>query len=404
MAQDFALLLKRNEFATGLANAFKIMGCKDNLSEVEDDLVSEVMEEGGKFHDKNQYSFIDCAFTRRYDPTDSNVLAPEQTPESTQKEIRVDNIRQIALTTDLLGLTGRAWGDEGSYSAYANLVRSQVEKAKKIYDKLFVETSIGTLESSVGKQTQTVKLFDDAPDDKPVDLEAKHRMNAQIIAKKITDIKAEIRQPTRDYTDIKYLDTFDSTKMTVIWNQDWLSKLNMIDLPTTYNDNYFSFNGKQMLASRFGAKISAAGTADGVNDRASNEYCIGVNASGEYAAPSAATKYVNVKPGDLLPKNTPVVAPGTDESYTAKDFTRTVLGKTVKYSVDLYTGVHGYKPDAKIICKIVALGEDVKYLSGLRTSGEFQNYKSNTTNMYTTFMFSEVEHLGGYPLITIKAQ
>ena len=57
MAQDFALLLKRNEFATGLANAFKIMGCKDNLSEIEDDLVSEVMEEGGKFHDKNQYSF-----------------------------------------------------------------------------------------------------------------------------------------------------------------------------------------------------------------------------------------------------------------------------------------------------------------------------------------------------------
>ena len=178
----------------------------------------------------------------------------------------------------------------------------------------------------------------------------------------------------------------------------------MIDLPTTYNDNYFSFNGKQMLASRFGAKISAAGTADGVNDRASNEYCIGVNASGEYAAPTAATKYVNVKPGDLLPKNTPIVAPGTDESYTAKDFTRTVLGKTVKYSVDLYTGVHGYKSDAKIICKIVALGDDIKYLSGLRTSGEFQNYKNNTTNMYTTFMTSEVEHLGGYPLITIKAQ
>ena len=72
--------------------------------------------------------------------------------------------------------------------------------------------------------------------------------------------------------------------------------------------------------------------------------------------------------------------------------------------IDLYTAVHGYKPNAKIICKIVALGDDIKYLSGLRTSGEFQNYKNNTTNMYTTFMFSEVEHLGGYPLITIKAE
>ena len=35
---------------------------------------------------------------------------------------------------------------------------------------------------------------------------------------------------------------------------------------------------------------------------------------------------------------------------------------------------------------------------------KFNNYKNNTTNMYTTFMFSDVEHLGGYPLITIKAE
>ena len=192
--------------------------------------------------------------------------------------------------------------------------------------------------------------------------------------------------------------------MTVLWNQDWLSRINKLDLPTTYNDNYFDFNGEQMLASRFGTRVSTPTNADGINHRASNEYCIGVNASGEYAAPTSATKYVNVKPGDVLPKGTPIVALGTDEAYTAKDFSRTVLGKPIKYSVDLYTAVHGYTPDSKIICKIVALGEDIKYLSGLRTSGEFNNFKNNSTNMYTTFMFSDVEHLGGYPLITIRAE
>lgn len=404
MAQDFNLTLRTNEWQSALANAFKIMGCKDNLDGIEDSLVSKVMEEGGKFHDKNQYSFIDCAFSRNYNPADSNLLAPEQIPASTQKEIRVDNIRQIALTTDLLGLTGRAWADEGSYSSYANLVRSQVEKAKKVYDKLFVEVSIGTLESSIGKQSQTVKLFEDAVDDKAVDLEAKHRMNGQLIAKKITDIKAEIRQPTREYTDIGYLDVFENVKMTTLWSQDWLSRINKLNLPTTYNDNYFDFNGEQMLASRFGTRVSTPVNADGINHRASNEYCIGVNASGEYAAPASATKYINVKPGDVLPKGTPIVARTTDEAYTTKDFSRTVLGKPVKYSVDLYTAVHGYTPDPKIICKIVALGEDIKYLSGLRTSGEFNNFKNNSTNMYTTFMFSDVEHLGGYPLITIRAE
>lgn len=403
MANNFNLTLKTNEWQSALANAFKIMGCKDNLENIDDSLVSAVMEEGGKFHDKNQYSFIDAVGTREYDPTDSNVLAPEQIPNSKQKEIRVDNIRQIAITTDLLGLTGRAWGDEGSYASYASLVKSQVEKAKKTYDHLFVNVGIGCMESAIGKQTQTVKILADGADDTAVEKEAKHRLNAQTIAKKITDIRAEIREPNREYTDIGFLDNFDGTKMTVIWNQDWLSSINLLDLPTTYNDNYFDFNGKQMLA-KFMGTVAAAGTADGTTHRASDEYYIGVDGNGEYVAPASATAYVNVKPGDLLPKKTPIVAATTSTSYTAKDFTRTVLGKTVKFSIGLYTAVHAYQPNAKIICKIVSLGDDIKYLSGLRTSGEFNNFKNNTTNFYTTYMYSEVEHLGGYPLITIKSE
>lgn len=404
MAQNFNLTLKTNEWQSALANAFKIMGCRDNLEEIDDSLVSAVMEEGGKFHDKNQYSFIDSVGTREYDPTDSNVLAPEQIPNAVQKEIRVDNIRQIAITTDLLGLTGRSWGDAGSYASYQSLVKGQVVKAKRVYDHLFVNVGIGCMESSIGKQTQTIKLLDDEAQDSAVELESKHRINGQKIAKKITDIKAEIRQPNRDYSDIKFLDTFSDSKMTVIWNQDWLSTIKLVDLPTIYNDDYFDFNGKQMLAKFLGTRVSEEITADGVTHRASNEYYIGINGQNEYVAPATATAYINVKPGDLLPKGTPIVAPATATAYTPKDFTRIVLGKTVKYSVGLYSSVHAYTPNPKIICKIVALGEDIKYLSGLRTSGEFNNYKNNSTNFYTTYMFSEVEHLGGLPLITIKAE
>ena len=399
---NFNLTLKTNEWQSALANAYKIMGCKDNLENIDDSLVAAVMEEGGKFHDKNQYSFIDAVGTREYDPTDSNVLAPEQIPNSVQKEIRVDNIRQIAITTDLLGLTGRAWGSPGSYAAYSNLIRSQVEKAKKVYDHLFVNVGIGRMSTSTAGQTKTVTLFTDEAEDKAIDLEAKHRMNAQKIAKLITDIKAEIREPNRD-TDIGYLDTFDGTKMTVIWNQDWLSQINLLDLPTTYNDKYFDFNGKQLLAKYLGEDVITPVAADGTTHRASDEYYIPVDASGEYVAVASAVSYKNVKPGELLPKKTPIVAPATATTYTNKDFTRTVLGKTVKYSIPCYSSVHAYVADPKIICKIVALGDDVKYLSGLRTSGEFNNYKNNTTNFYTTFMYSNVERLGGHPFITIKA-
>ena len=402
MAANFNLTLKTNEWQSALANAFKIMGCKDNLESIDDSLVAAVMEEGGKFHDKNQYSFIDAVGTREYDPTDSNVLAPEQIPNSIQKEIRVDNIRQIAITTDLLGLTGRAWGSEGSYAAYSNLISSQVEKAKKVYDHLFVNVGIGRMSTSTAGQTKTITLFTDAAEDKATDLEAKHRMNGQKIAKLITDVRAEIREPNRD-TDIGYLDTFDGTKMTVIWNQDWLSQINLLDLPTTYNDKYFDFNGKQLLAKYLGEDVITPVAADGTTHRASDEYYIPVDASGEYVAVASAVSYKNVKPGELLPKKTPIVAPATATAYTNKDFTRTVLGKSVKYAIPCYSSVHAYVADPKIICKIVALGDDVKYLSGLRTSGEFNNYKNNSTNFYTTFMYSNVERLGGHPFITIKA-
>ena len=54
MAANFNLTLKTNEWQSALANAFKIMGCKDNLESIDDSLVAAVMEEGGKFHDKNR--------------------------------------------------------------------------------------------------------------------------------------------------------------------------------------------------------------------------------------------------------------------------------------------------------------------------------------------------------------
>jgi len=414
MADSFQLLLKQNEWQSALANAFKIMGCKDNLTEIDNSLVSAITEEGGKFHDKNQYTFIDCVTSRVYDPTNSNVLEAEEIPASTQQQIRVDNIRQIAITTDLLGLTGRAWGDEGSFGQYKNLVVSQVEKCKKVYDHKKVNVGIGTLESSVGKQSQTVTLYDAEVGDTAKDTEAKNRMNAQLIAKKITDIKAELREPSNDYTDIGYLDTFDDKKMTVVWNQNWLSTINLLDVPTVYNDNYFDFNGKQLLAEFMGTKVNTTGTADGSTHRALDEYKIPVWSEdetgegatalkGDYKSSATATEYKVVRPGELLPKGTPIVALAT--ALTTKDnfqtsYTR--LGKTIYRNVSVYDTVHAYVPDSTIICKILALGEGVKYLSGLRSSGEFQNFKNNTSNYYTTFCYSEVEALGGYPVITIR--
>ena len=402
MANAFSNTLNVNEWDSALYNAYKIMGCKDNLEDLDMGLVSAITEEGGKFQDKNQYSFINVVSTREWDPTDTNVLAFEERPEVKQQEIVVKNKRQVAITKSFF-LDKRAWGSPDSYAQYIGLVDSQVSKAKKVYDQKFVNVGVGTLESNVGAQQQTVKLYAVGETDTAKDIEAKNRMNAQLIAEKVTHIKNLLRDPNSDFNDLGFLDSFGDAKMTVLWNEEFLNSIHMLDLPTTYNDKYFDFNGRQMLAKYLASGTSAAGTADGTTHRAFNEYKIPVKANGEYVAAASAAKYVVVRPGDLLPKGTPIVAKETPESTAVFATSYKIWNKTVNLNVTVYESVHAYQPNAKIICKILSL-DALKFISSFQSDGTFMNYKSNTENIYSTFLFSDVEYLGGYPLVTLKAE
>ena len=402
MANAFSNTLNVNEWDSALYNAYKIMGCKDNLEDLDMGLVSAITEEGGKFQDKNQYSFINVVSTREWDPTDTNVLAFEERPEVKQQEIVVKNKRQVAITKSFF-LDKRAWGSPDAYAQYIGLVDSQVSKAKKVYDQKFVNVGVGTLESNVGAQQQTVKLYAVGETDTAKDIEAKNRMNAQLIAEKVTHIKNLLRDPNSDFNDLGFLDSFGDAKMTVLWNEEFLNSIHMLDLPTTYNDKYFDFNGRQMLAKYLASGTSAAGTADGTTHRAYNEYKIPVKSNGEYVVAASAAKYVVVRPGDLLPKGTPIVAKETPESTAVFATSYKIWNKTVNLNVTVYESVHAYQPNAKIICKILSL-DALKFISSFQSDGTFMNYKSNTENIYSTFLFSNVEYLGGYPLVTLKAE
>ena len=402
MANAFSNTLNVNEWDSALYNAYKIMGCKDNLEDLDMGLVSAITEEGGKSQDKNQYSFINVVSTREWDPTDTNVLDFEERPEVKQQEIVVKNKRQVAITKSFF-LDKRAWGSPDAYAQYIGLVDSQVSKAKKVYDQKFVNVGVGTLESNVGAQQQTVKLYAVGETDTAKDIEAKNRMNAQLIAEKVTHIKNLLRDPNSDFNDLGFLDSFGDAKMTVLWNEEFLNSIHMLDLPTTYNDKYFDFNGRQMLAKYLASGTSAAGTADGTTHRAYNEYKIPVKANGEYVAAASAAKYVVVRPGDLLPKGTPIVAKETPESTAVFATSYKIWNKTVNLNVTVYESVHAYQPNAKIICKILSL-DALKFISSFQSDGTFMNYKSNTENIYSTFLFSDVEYLGGYPLVTLKSE
>ena len=251
MANAFSPSLSVNAWDSGLYNAYKIMGCKDNLEDLDMGLVSAITEEGGKFQDKNKYSFINVVSTRDWDPTDTNVLAFEERPEVKQQEIKVKNKRQVAITKSFF-LDKQAWGSPDAYAQYIGLVDSQVSKAKKVYDQKSVNVGVGTLESNVGAQQQIVKLYAVGETDTAKDIEAKKRMNAQLIAEKVTHIKNLLRDPNSDFNDLGFLDSFGDAKMTVIWNEEYLNTINMLSLPTTYNDKYFDWSSASCKISCFG--------------------------------------------------------------------------------------------------------------------------------------------------------
>lgn len=396
---NFTGTLNINEWNAGLFNAYTLMAIQaDNLDGLDGSLASMFKTEGGKYNDKIVFSDVDIVSSRIWDPTDTNVLAMEERPALKQQEIVVNKKRQIAITIDKY-LSRRAWMDEGSFSQYNSLVGAQVVNTKRVYDKKLVDVAIGTMESSKGSQQQTVVIPELTGQETFEQLEAHSRITGQRIANKLANIYAEVKDASTAFNDNGFVKSFDKSKLMVIWNQDYLNSIQFIDLPTVFHkDGLFDFTGKELLAKYMGTD-SGAGTADGSTHRAKNEYKIPVDATGKYSA--TGNKYVLVRPGDILPEKTPIVAVGTEETTSTLDTSYVVDKKTVKLTVEVNNTVHAYVADASIICKIVAK-PGVKYFSDFETETEFNNTKNHTRNMYLTWLFAEPQYLAGYPLITLR--
>ena len=396
----FSGTLNKNEWDSGLYNAYTLMAIQaDNLDGLDDSLASMFKTEGGKFSDKNVYSDVNIVSSRIWDPTDTNVLAMEERPEYKQQEIVVNKKRQIAITIDKY-LSRRAWMDEGAYAQYASLVQAQVGNTKRVYDQKLVNVAIGTMESSVGSQRQTVAIPALTGDETFEQLEAHSRITGQRIANKLANIYAKLKDASDQFNDNGFIKSFDKAKMLVIWNEDYLNSIQYIDLPTIFHkDGLFDFTGKELLAQYMGTDVTTPTTADGTTHRAKNEYKIPVDGNGAYSA--SGNTYKLVRPGDLLPNKTPIVAPSTAETTSTLDTSYKVDNKTVKLTVEVFNTVHAYVPDSTIICKIVAK-PGIKYLSDFQTDTEFYNPKNLTRNMYLTWLFAEPQYLSGYPLITLR--
>lgn len=355
---NFTGTLNPNSVYSMLFNAYRMLTTiGDNLEGLDDSLAKRFKIDGGEYEDQLVWTYVDILKSYVFDPDDTNVLEPGEKVVPKQQTMKVDKVRQISLYIPTNFLTKQAFMNPSYYDTFQSVVEKQVGETRRVYDQRLVDVYVGTTETDIGMQAQTVTL-----ENVEGDLEATNRLQATSIAYKIADIYVDMKDSTRDYNDLAYLVATPKERTFIVWNSMFYNKMLKVDLPTIFNKEGLLSEG-EVLPSRYFGKTNT----DGGTVAASNKTIRSLIET-DYTVNQVVT---HVFPGDLLPSGATYKA---NETYTVDD---------------------------TIICKIIS-NDAVKYLSAIETESEFWNPKNHSRNRYLTFMYGEPDRLAVRPFVTLR--
>lgn len=324
----------------------------DNIKGTNSKLVDQAKVDGTLFGDTKLYYSCDCLASAPWgnDAEATNLLALHRPKAPEVQAITISNFRQISLTLDNY-LSKRAFSTVDAFSQFNSVMQQWIGDTRRVYDSTTYNAFIGTVSSSVGKQSQNVALSTITATG-----EEKNRLRAQTIANKLADILVEMTDVSRDYNDYGHLRSYSDVDIKVVWNSKYSNEITKLDLPTIFHkDGVVDKLYEYILPSRYFGVINADQTqGNGTTIRSLIEQDIGSN---HYFA------------GDLIKASDKAPA-GT--SYTT---------------------------DEEIICKLFV--KLPPYMSAFEVATSFFNPKSLTENHYLTFGRSDLEYLKNYPVVTI---
>lgn len=355
---NFTGTLNANAVYAMLFNAYRLITTiGDNLEGLDDSLAKRFKIDGGNYEDQLVWTYVDILKSYVFDPTDTNVLEPGEKVVPKQQSMKVDKVRQISLYIPTDFLTKQAFMNPSYYDTFQTVVEKQVGETRRVYDQRLMDTYLGTTETSVGLQKQTVAL-----ETVENDAEATNRLQATAIAEKIANIYVDMKDSTRDYNDLAYLVSTPKSKTFILWNSAFYNKILKVDLPTIFNKEGLLSEGEVLPSRYFGKVNSASGTV------AASNTTIRSLIETDYTVNQVVT---HIFPGDLLPSGAQYEANTT------------------------------YTVDGDIICKIIS-NDSVKYLSAIETESEFWNPKNHSRNRYLTFMYGDPDRLAVRPFVTLR--
>ena len=355
MAIQGAFTLNPNEIFASLANMIISQEVfADNLGKHQT-LVDKARVDGGLYGDKKLYYATDVLESHAWgaDAEAANLLALDRPQDPEVQEITLNVFRQIRLTVDNY-LTKKAWSTEGAFSSFNSVMLGWMRETKRVYDGTLYNVFIGTNESSIGAQKQTVASKSAATPE----------LEAKVIAEKIANILVDMGDYSRDFNDYHFLRSYSEDAIKVIWNSKFVNKIRKVDLPAIFHKEGLvdKFDEEVLPARYFGTKNASKVTAS--QNTGSYRSVI------EKTYTKSNTEY-HVFPGDAIPAG-----------------------------VDIAAG-EGYTVDEDIICKILV--KLPPFMSAFEVGTSFFNPRSLTENHYLTFGHNTLAALKNYPFVTLRA-
>lgn len=341
-----------------------------NIDNTYNTLLNMARRNVGLYGDQELHYATDAYRTYEYNPDTTeqcNVLAVHRPPAPKCQAIQLNNARYIPVTIDDY-FTKRAFMSESGFSDYNAVIVQWLRDTMEIYLTTMYNAFIGTNETNIGQQEQTVTLTEIPNPSTASDEEAENRLEAVLIGEKIANILVSLRDPIqgKNFNDYGFYRSWNSDDLVIVWNSAYFNKIRKVDLVTIFHDNGIvdKLEEKYILPDTyFGTVNKESGTAGASNTT--------VRALVEKEYTVSNTKY-HVFPGELIPNGAAYLA---NETYTVK---------------------------TDIICKIMHK-ESVPILDGVEGEKVFINGRNWSENRYLHFLVNTPEHLKDMPFITVKA-
>ena len=340
-----------------------------NINNTYNTLLNMARRNVGLYGDQELHYATDAYRTYEYNPDTTeqcNVLAVHRPPAPKCQAIQLNNARYIPVTIDDY-FTKRAFMSESGFSDYNAVIVQWLRDTMEIYLTTMYNTFIGTNQTNVGKQIQTV-FFPGKEPANLTELESANRISAVNIGQAIADILVSLSDPIqgKNFNDYGFYRSWNSDDLVIVWNSAYFNQIRKVDLVTIFHDEGIvdKLEEKYVLPETyFGTVNTSSGTAGAANSTVralvEKEYNVSNNA-------------YHVFPGELIPSGAEYLA---NETYTV--------------STD-------------IICKIMHK-ESVPILDGVEGEKVFINGRNWSENRYLHFLVNTPEHMKDMPFITVKA-